>query len=240
MKQTIFLAIIITLLLTPVFAFFNQQEVSVYNQPDSPLRLSNVVSKWRISTDDKEQEWNMLTVEFVSQNVSNKTIRAYTIRQFEGEFNKGKGLTQFSYTTTPSGLLKPNQLCNEEIGEGGYRQIPQSIKLAVDFVEFTDGSTWGQDISESAQQLAGVRAGREAFLEHLKIINKQNGIEAVIKALDEIKDVLPPNDKSEIWKRGFRSGTSTIKFLMKSAYEKEGIKGAEIELQKSFDNSFSN
>ncbi len=49
MKQALSLVILSFLSLTPAYAFVNsQQEVVVYSQPDSPLQLSNVVSKWRI------------------------------------------------------------------------------------------------------------------------------------------------------------------------------------------------
>jgi hypothetical protein len=237
MIQTISLSIVFVLFLASACICFGQQAVSIYPQPDSPLQLTNVVTKLRTSIDDKGQEWNMLTVEFVSRNVSDRTIRAYTIQQFQGESDEIVGMTQFSYAASPSGFIKPNQSRNEEIGECGYTKIPSNIKLAVDFVEFSDGSTWGKDVSKSAEQLAGVRAAAKASLEYLKRINDQNSIEAIIKALDKTKNFTPPENQSEIWKRGFRSGTNNTKYRIKRAYENEGIKGAKAELQKSFDTS---
>jgi hypothetical protein len=231
MKQIICLTILSTLFAINVFA---QTEVSIYPQSDSPLLLSNIVPKWRKSIDDRQQEWNMLSVEFISQNVSDKTIRSYAIRQFSGDFDKDLGLVQFSFTLKDSGLSQPNQLINEEIGEEGFSKLSLIIKIAVDFVEFTDGSTWGNDLSNSAQQLAGVKAGVKAFLEQLNEIKKQNGIQDVIKTLDETNELLPPDDKSGNWKRGFRSGANAVKRNIKRAYEKEGINGIESELQKSF------
>ncbi len=216
-----------------ISAFAQQKEVSVYPQPDSPLLLSNVVSKWRISTDDKGEKWNMLVVEFSSQNVSDKSIRAYTIRQFNGEFSNNNGMTSFSYPATAT-FFKPYQIRSEDIGESGLQKIPENIKIAVDFVEFADGSTWGQDISKSAQRLEGLRAGAEASLEYLKNTNKQNGIEAVIKSLDEIK-VAPTETQNDIWKSGFKTGINIIKIRIKRVYETHGNNGVEIELQKPFD-----
>lgn len=236
MKQTIFLAFITIILVIPAFAFSN--EVTVYPQPDSPLQLSNVVSKWRVSTTDKNEKWNMLTVEFTCQNVSDKSIRAYTIRQFYGEFNNNNGITSFSYPAT-STLFKPYQINLEDIGEGGFQKIPDNIKIAVDFVEFADGSTWGQDVSKSAERLAGLRAGAEASLEYLNNINRLNGIEAVIKTLDEIK-VAPPETQSSIWQNGFTHGIKIISIRIKQIYEKGGNKAVETELQKPFDTFLSN
>lgn len=239
MKQTMFLAIVITLFLTSAFAAFGQQVVSVYPQPDSPLQLSSVVLKQRTMTDDNGREWYMLSVKFVSQNVSNKTIRAYTIQEFEGDLTDKAGGTALSYSPSPLGWLKPNQLRSEGFGENSRSSEPQNqgVKLAVDFVEFTDGSTWGRDVSKSAEQIAGMRAGAKASLEYLRKINEQSGNEAVIQALDETNVLMPPENQSDIWKRGFRSGASNIKYRVKRAYENEGIKGAEAELQKPFDTS---
>jgi len=238
MKQIILFAIVFMLLLTPVFALSNQPEVLVYPQPDSPVQLSSVVSKWRKSTDNAGLEWNMLTIEFSSQNVSDKAIRAYSIRHFSGEFDKDVGSVQFSFTLKDSGTFNLNHPSNEQIGEQGFLKPPESIKLAVDFVEFTDGRVWGKDISNSAEQSSGVKAGIKTALERLKETSRQSGIEAAIKTLDEIKELLLPDDKSVTWKRGFKGGVNNARHHIKRAYEKAGIKGAENELQKLFDISF--
>lgn len=235
MKQTILSIIVATLFLTFALETFGQQKVTIHEQPDSPLQLSNVVARWRKTKDIKEEEWNILTVNFISQNVSDKTIRAYTIRQFSGESGDNGGLSSFSYSLTTSGLLKPNQLLNQDIGEQGFLNPPENIKIGVDFVEFTDGSTWGKDNSNSAQQLAGIKAGVKATLEYLREINKQNGIEAVIEELSEMKELLPPEDKSVIWKRGYQNGVRYIKLKIKRAFEKDRIKAVEAELQNPFD-----
>lgn len=240
MKRTILLTLIFTVFHALAFADFGQQkEVIIYAQPDSPLRLSNPVPKQEIITDNNGQDYKMMSVEFVNENVSGKSIRAYAIRVFEGDFDKDVGMTDFGYATRDSALLKPYQTRIGEIGESSFSEKAESIKIAVDFVEFTDGSVWGADITKSAQILAGLRAGAEASLEFLKNINKQNGFEAVIKSLDEIK-VAPPENQCSQWNRGFRSGTSVIKFRIKKIYETQGKQTAEAELQKPFDPPSSN
>lgn len=237
MKRIFFLTIVFALFLISALDASAQTEISIYPQPDSPLQFSNVVPKRRIMTDNQGRDWNMLSAEFISQNVSGKSIRAYAIRQFEGEFSKDLGSTIFSYSAT--GLFKPYDLRNEGIGESSFSETSKSIKIAVDFVEFADGSVWGADISKSAQMLAGLRAGAEASLEFLKNINKQSGFETVVKSLNEIK-VVPPENQSPQWSRGFGSGTSVIKNRIKNIYEKQGSKAAETELQKPFDPSSNN
>ena len=240
MKRIIFLTILFTLF----FALdaFAQTEVSIYPQPDSPLQILNVVPSSRKSTDDTGREWNMLTVDFTLQNVGDKTIRAYTIREFSREFDTDLGGVIFSYKLSADGMFKPNQSFNEQIGESsttlvasGSNEVKESYKLAIDFIEFTDGSTWGKDFSNSAQQLAGLKTGIKTVLESLKESNQRGGIEAVIKTLNEMKELSPPDEQSAKWKRGFRTGSKTMKSIIKRTYENAGKKGAEIELQKYSD-----
>ena len=231
MKRIFFLTAHFALFLIFALNAFAQTEITISPQPNSPLQISDIDSKWRVSTDDKEHQWNMLSVEFAVQNIGNKAVRAYTICIVE---DRGLGGSAFSYPT--SVLFEPKQTRQNGLGEYGYLKTPESIKLVVDFVEFADGTTWGEDSSESAQQLIGLRAGAEMLLDYLKNINKQDGIEAVIKALDATKDTVPlPENQNYIWQRGFRTGISVITVRFKKIYEKQGIKALEKELQKPFD-----
>jgi hypothetical protein len=234
MKRLSLLLILSLLFTTSFFASFNQQIVEIYPQPDSPLQLTNPVSKWRISKAPNGEETDMLTIDLVAQNISGKTIRAYTIRHFYHDFKVGNYGTSFRFTLNSNGLFKPNQLKNDSLGEFGSRPKPKKVKLAVDFVEFTDGSTWGEDLSNSVEKLVGIRAGVKAEQEYLLKINRENGIEAVIKAIDNPQEKLPPNDQSDVWKRGFRMGVRSIRNQIKRVYEKEGVKAAEVELQRQF------
>lgn len=224
--------IIFILFLATVFSAFGQQKVSIYPQPDSPLQLSNAVPRWRTQVDFMGRQLNMLDVDLVSQNTSSKTISAYSLRIFTGEFDTDKGGVVFSYAYENTGLLKPSQTINENTGEYGYDEKSKSIKIAVDFVEFTDGTTWGKDLSDSAQFLAGIRAGTKAVQEHLQKMNRKKGLDAVINALDENIEVPMPENQSGNWKKGFESGINTTKNQIKQVYEKEGKKAFEAELFK--------
>lgn len=233
MKRIIFLTILFTLF----FALdaFAQTEILIYPQPDSPLQILNVIQRSRVSTDETGREWNLLSADFVLQNVGDKAIRAYTFREFSGDFETDLGSVIFSYKLSAEGILKPNQSSNEQVGESGSTEVKKNYKLAVDFIEFTDGSTWGKDLSNSAQQLAGLKTGIKTILESLKESNQRGGIEAVIKTLNEMKELPPPDEQSEKWKKGFRTGSNIMKSIIKRAYENAGKKGAELELQKYSD-----
>jgi hypothetical protein len=238
MKRIIFLMLVLALFLISAFDVSAQTEVVIYLQSDSPLQISNVVTKTRKSMDDAGKEWNMLAVDFLVQNVGDKPIRAYTIREFSREFDSDLGGTISSFRLPAVATLKSNQSADEHLGETGSTVVSENFYLAVDFFEFADGSTWGKDLSNSAQQFAGIKTAIKTILGSLKEANQQGGIEAVIKTLNEMKELLPPDEQSEKWKRGFRIGANSIKSRLKRIYETEGKKGAEIELQKSFDAYF--
>ena len=241
MRQIFFLTFIFTLFLISVPVAFAQTEISVYPQRDSPLQISNIVQRSETSVDELGQTWESHIVDYTIQNVSDKTVRGYTLREFNRDFDTDLGGVISSYKLSGKGIFMPSQLSNEQMG-GSSRtlvspdspKIKQSSKLAIDFIEFADGSTWGKDLSDSAQLFAGIRGGTKKVLENLKKSNQQGGIESVIKTLNEMKELTSPDDQNEKWKRGFRIGSNNMKSQLKRAYESGGNKGVEDELQKSF------
>ena len=235
MKQIFFLATFFGLFLISTRNASAQTEVSVYLQPDSPLQILNTTKRERLSSNFQAQEITMITVEFNIQNISNKPIRAYTIREFSREFDSDVGAVVSSYRLRPDGFLKPNQFANEQIGEFDLKPTPQSYKLGVDFIEFTDGTTWGKDLSNSSQLFAGIKSGIKKILESIKKLKQQGGFESLIKKIDEMKELTSPDGQSDSEKRGFRIGVNGIKSQIKRTYEKGGEKGAEVELQKFYD-----
>lgn len=231
MKKIISQTTVCILCLISAFNALAQTEVSVYPQPDSPLQIFNVVAKTRKSNDFGNREMDVLTVDFNVQNIGDKPIRAYTIRQLDNDLD----VFITSYRLSAGGMLKANQSSNDSFGETGSTQRPKNFRLAVDFIEFADGTTWGEDFFNSAPLFAGVKAGIKLMLENLKEINQKGGIEAVIKTLDQMKELTTPAEQDEKWKRGFKIGSNSIKSRLKRVYETEREKGVETELQKSFD-----
>ncbi len=234
MKLISFLTIVFALFSISVSNASAQTEILVYPQSDSPLQISNIRQKWRTSNDYQEREISLLTIEYNLQNISDKAIRAYTIREFSREFDTDLGATISSYMLPADRSLEAYQFTDEQLGDIGSAGEKQTFKLAVDFIEFTDGSTWGKDLSNSAQQFAGIKAGIKTVLESIKKSNQQGGIKSVIKILNEMKELTLPAEQNEKRKRGFRIGSNGMKSQLKRAYESGGNKGAEDELQKSF------
>jgi hypothetical protein len=143
--------------------------------------------------------------------------------------------------TSAGGAIRPYQSRDELVVGGGYPGLPRELFAAVDFVEFTDGSTWGEDVFESASRLAGQRVGAKAALERFRELRRQVEIEELIRVIDkEVEQITMPSDQKEIWKDGYKSGAASIRERIKRAYKNGGAAAAEAELKKPFDTATAN
>jgi hypothetical protein len=237
MKHFSLVAIFLFIFLTSVFEASAQQEVSAYPQSDSPLQISKVSAKRGVFEISEGQQVPRLEVNYTLQNVSSKTIRAYSISLVEGDFSKPDAVFYggLAIPAKSSQFISPNQLKAGSIVEASTNVRQNNVKIAVAFVEFSDGSTWGSGVAHYAPMLAGVRAGAKAAYEYLQTVERNDGIDAVIKALDELANLPPPKEQSE--KQGsnftFRTGAKAVGQRIKEVYEKEGIKAVESELQNN-------
>lgn len=205
--------------------------ITVQQQDDVPLQISNAVI----------DSANLIKPKYtyIVTNVSAKPIRVYAIQQqviYGEEKSTDRGLT-LSHLTAITRLLQPQS--SKTVDGGGNSSYPKSISeivLSVDFVEFADGSTWGEDSFKSAESLAGQRAGGKAAIKHFREKLKAKGFNALVEA-DET--VLPEdaNGKSQMWLEGFQTGFSLVRHKVKDAKSKGGITFVTQELEKPFDAS---
>lgn len=205
-------------------------QVLVKSQPDSPLLVS--LSKIQNSPEPE--------VDLLLQNKGNKVIRAYTIgHEVISKHSKAEGIN-FRNLRAVENLFLPNQSVTEIIE--GFTQpnseLIESINVYVDFVEFDDGTTWGQDKFQSVELLAGQRAGAHAALDYLNESQKEGGVIALAKIgkLNSIPIAPPPNHSAQ-WLEGFRSGASIIQERFRSALNAGNLNEAEAVLRQSFDTS---
>jgi hypothetical protein len=205
-------------------------QVLVKSQPDSPLLVSL----------SKTQNFPEPEIDLLLQNKGDNVIRAYTIgHEVVSSHSKAEGVN-FRNLRSVENLFQPHQSVAESIE--GFTQ-PNSepiekITVYVDFVEFDDGTTWGQDKSQSAELLAGQRAGARAALEYLNNSKKEGGVSALAKIgkLTTIPITPPPNHSAQ-WLEGFRSGASIIQNRFQSAINSGNLNEAETVLRKPFDTS---
>jgi hypothetical protein len=144
---------------------------SIAPQADAPLRIVNTFA---------ESEPGLVRVKVMAQNQSGKRIRAYAIVAEAGPASR----VDFANLTTPTAILRPTQI---ETFDFPYEEndAPQRVTLSVDFVEFDDGSTWGADVYNSRDTLAGQRVGAKAERARLRELLKSGGPSAVFDAVRE-------------------------------------------------------
>ena len=144
-------------------------------QLDSPLRLW-VQTRWLYLLLNVEgwTDKNGYELTYFVENVSDRDVSAYAIRH-----------------TSPGGcspwIMSPDFM---QPGKSDAKTTWDSFSPSapvrtheVDFVEFTDGATWGADVCQSAERLAGERAGGAVVADRLLELLAVSGPDAVIKVV---------------------------------------------------------
>jgi hypothetical protein len=224
------------LLLLPAVAQTQAQSaepppVTIESQPDSPLHLTAAAAQWT--------EHQMLRLTVSLENVSTLPVRVYTVR-YE-PVSKGTSLgggSLRSNLATPDEGVPYGQTHNIEFGEFGYDGPIAEIHVAVDFVESSDGSVWGPDRSESAQQLAGERAGGRRTLTFLRAVLDEQGTSAFPKALKAARSKLTgPEQHTAAWRQGYAGGVAAMCARVRHALKTGGLSDVEAALQRPYDAS---
>lgn len=206
--------------------------IVVAEQPGSPLVI---LSTHVESSDPLRPQYG-----YSITNTSDKPIRAYTIQE---SVSLGPGSpiisTELAHSPAVKLFLKSHESRQEEGGRGRiYQTPPVEVKLAVDFVEFADGTRWGDDASKSGEKLDGIRAGGKAAIKRYREILTNEGENGLEQALRN-QSLIQPDDqsKSNEWAEGFNIGVNTAKSRLSKAKEKGGHDGSRRELEKPFDST---
>lgn len=206
--------------------------IIVTSQPDAALSV-NTSSRW--ATPDRM----MLDLFIVVKNNYEKLIRAYTVHlDFQPqEGRKDACLIENIYS--PGKVLKIAQSDGKSRFIGIEKKEPApAIEVSIDFIEFGDGSTWGQDRCQAAEYLAGSRAGGKAAIEWFQNLLKEKGPEAVVATIREGSvSVEKPYNFSARWGEGFGRGVEAISLRVTEAYRKQGLEEVEVVLRKPYDAS---
>ena len=216
------------------FASTKPIHITVKNQEGVPLLISATHTDSNVF---KPRYGYSLT------NVSDKTIRAFTIQEdvFFGSKNAQQSGAVFKNLSSETNVLRPNASRHENAGGNTkYSEEVNEIVLSVDFVEFNDGTTWGVDKYNSAERLAGYRAGAKMALEWFSQKLEAKSFEAFTNEIDAdaVNFALQADkSKSSTWKDGFEYGVGIIRNRLKKAIKEEGLKGVKEALQKPFDTS---
>lgn len=108
----------------------------------------------------------------------------------------------------------------------------------MDFVEFTNGTTWGIDACQSTEKLSGLRAGAMAAREKLVTLRDQDNGRALVNLLKLMPPMLDaPDGHSPVWVKSFHGGVSGFFDRVKRANHEGGLPEAERVLRLPIDAS---
>jgi hypothetical protein len=204
--------------------------ISIAPQDGMPLRIVNSFPE-SLGPDD-------FRIRLIMQNQGDKQIRAFTV--IADNISGGIQSTRIEFVnlTNSTILSRPSQTEEVTIDYSGG-QLPETVRLAVDFVEFSDGSMSGPDVHNSRAMLAGMREGAKREKQRLRDLLKRKGPSAVLELTeaDPASDPEPAisSKPSAEWLEGFRSGVGSIRHRIKQAAQANGPKQIELELAKPFD-----
>lgn len=206
--------------------------IVVTQQPGSPLR---VLSTYVDATDPLRPRYG-----YSVTNISDKPIRAYAIQE---SVSTGPGPSVIGTTMTHSSavklFLKPYETSHEEGGLGSvYQGPPVGIELAVDLVEFADGTRWGEDKGRTAERIDGMRAGGKAAIKKFRELLANEGVDGFEQALENPNLIEPEKQpKPGYWADGFKTGVNIVKSRLREARKKGGKDEVKRELDKPFDST---
>lgn len=171
-------------------------------------------------------------INLVIQNVSEKKIKAYVIAH--------------SYSVAPSAAgtsssfhqeFVPGEIVFDSIGEA-RANVKAGVKLllSLDFVRFTDGTTWGPDSQQQSQYISGQIEGETRAAAQISRLLEYLNTEAVVSILSKTTSETDPpferKSESEKWWRGATSGYRGFVFKLQSAYQSDGIAGVKRKLDE--------
>jgi hypothetical protein len=197
-------------------------------QTNSPLLL---LSTGVESTNPLEPHyWYSVT------NTSEKPVSAYAITQ-RVSLGPGTPITSTSFTYLPSAnlILRPHESRQENGGVGkSYPKAPIEITLNVDFVEFVDGTRWGEDLGKSGDRLDGLRSGGQEAIKRYRDVLNLKGVAGLEAAMSDSSFLKPSSEagRSTDWQDGFRTGVNTVTQRLISAKTKGGLEGVKSELDR--------
>jgi len=206
--------------------------VVVLNAPGCPLLISSTDSE-RLSAYDFN-----LGVVVVNAGLRPITFLAIRYCEYSGQSQVGSGFvgTAKGVIGSTSPNLGPGQSDEEELGGEHSQQAIERVEVAVDFVEFADGTTWGPDLYKNSRLLAGMRAGAREARAYLKGIFQYGGDYSLASATGaEHLPLEPPKNSDPEWERGFGLGKDTIQRRVRQAMEGTGREAAAKILNQPLD-----
>jgi len=193
------------------------------NEPGSPLVIS---AERQLPKTEQAPE-----LSFTVTNVTTKIVTAFAIKQ-EVVSEEKAGTTVYLYNLPLSATkLQPNGVLNEFATYDNISNSQHRVTLTLDYVQFSDGKTWGLDSAKSGERVAGQNAASQILTTKLLgVIREGNAHEDFAKALESATNIQPPEQHSDEWNDGLRLAVGTVASRSKRAYQVGGLGRVTTEL----------
>lgn len=207
-----------------VFAVNEPPILITKNDPSAPLVIS-LLKTLPSQVEAGEIAFNLT-------NVSDKSIRAYVIREIVEAQGKETSSTVLVNLDLSNRDLGPNYSAPDFLSFELISDKQHHVTLGIEYVEFSDGKSWGSDTNKFVEQLAGQRTALQLLS---KRINKTITPDTadLSTAIDNVTaDLEAPRDATEAWKEGFNIGRKSFANRLKRAQAKGGWVQIERELHQ--------
>ena len=215
-----------------VFAWRNflRQAPKIEYQPDSPLLIT------------KPRYYSFMSIgsaiggvlRFDIFNRSDKPIHSYHCRWYSPN-QMGNG-AYGAWANSQEGSLLPTRSTEGAISAHEYFDLT----LTIDFVQFSDGTTWFSTSPEATVKPDGVEAGAKAAAEYLLKLLEREGAAAAMRELPRIHADVPSDfftpEIDKFGTSGFYCGVTNMTVRVRHAYEDGGLERAEAVI-RSFPSS---
>ena len=206
-----------------VFAWRNflRRPPKIQSQPESPLLITNPKYYSFISLGSAVGG----VLRFNIINGSDKPIHSYQCRWHSPD-QKRDGAYGAWANQDETGLL-PGQSTEGAISAHEY----SDLTLMIDFVQFSDGTTWFSNDPSATVKPEGVDAGAKAAADYLlKLLNREEAA-AVMRQLSRIHADVPSDlfrpEQNRFGTFGFYCGVTSMAVRVRHAYEEGGLEKVE-------------
>jgi hypothetical protein len=189
--------------------------LEIAQQIDSPLTITPTVVE--------VLQPEVLTYRFTVKNLGDKKVEGFAISR-STEANDLRELTVF---------ISPLAVGDDVDGWTNAIKAdmnPESkILLAVDYVVFADGTSWGKDSRKESIFISAYPEGQKKALSEVKELIDKLDEPALARLLDrdltitKLDSLGMDKSKPDKWKSGYAAGYQIVLFELKTIYKKQGI-----------------
>jgi len=204
-----------------------QVKVEVINPADSPVLITLT------GVHDSHYFDDVQTIDFMLQNLSQKRITVYVPLLSSASLKEGSGIYK-RYDFEPGKVMETAlNLQRDKL------KPDEKLFLSIDYVLFSDGTSWGPDSQKTSEYLSGSDEGTKYAIDQIRGLLKEKNKEALFGLLKlkhsgmNVED--PPGmdkTKSYNWQSGFRGGYHFLFWQLLPFDEKQELEAISCKLEK--------